>query len=188
VAITILALVSIPVLSMLLNGYSYTVMAGRQTVAANLCRDKIEELKSEGFSKYDLLIRDKPDGRYQIPSAEDPLPEGYELYRRETVIERRESIKGSSSSGLEADYLRVRVTVYWTERGGENSVEMETSWPGGETVRARDEDGFSLVELLMGLAILGMVTAAIYGCFFSGCRAGKKGSSGWITSKMAASP
>jgi prepilin-type N-terminal cleavage/methylation domain-containing protein len=70
VAITILALVSIPVLSMLLNGYSYTVMAGRQTVAANLCRDKIEELKSEGFSKYDLLIRDKPDGRYQIPSAD----------------------------------------------------------------------------------------------------------------------
>lgn len=131
VAITILALVSIPVLSMLLNGYSYTVMAGRQTVAANLCRDKIEELKSEGFSKYDLLIRDKPDGRYRIPSAEDPLPEGYELYRRETVIERRESIKGSSASALEADYLRVRVTVYWTERGGENSVEMETSLARG---------------------------------------------------------
>ena len=55
-------------------------------------------------------------------------------------------------------------------------------------MRARDEDGFSMVELLMGLAILGMVTAAIYGCFFSGVQGWQKGSSGWITSKMAASP
>ncbi|NMD33779.1 MAG: prepilin-type N-terminal cleavage/methylation domain-containing protein [Firmicutes bacterium] len=42
-------------------------------------------------------------------------------------------------------------------------------------MRARDEDGFSMVELLMGLAILGMVTAAIYGCFFSGVQGWQKG-------------
>ena len=131
VAITILALVSIPVLSMLLNGYSYTVMAGRQTVAANLCRDKIEDFKAKGYSGCINLFKNSAGLIHEIPSAEDPLPEGYELYRRETVIERRESIKGSSSSALEAEYLRVRVTVYWTERGGENSVEMETSLARG---------------------------------------------------------
>lgn len=126
VAITILALVAIPVLTLLVNGYTYTVMAGRQTIAANLCRDKIEELKAEGFSNYALLVRASPDGTYRITSAEDPLPEGYELYRRETIIEEK-----SSQSGIAASYLRVKVTVYWTEQVGERSVEMETNLARG---------------------------------------------------------
>lgn len=42
-------------------------------------------------------------------------------------------------------------------------------------MRLADEDGFSLVELLMGLAILGMVVATIYGCFFAGARSWQKG-------------
>lgn len=42
-------------------------------------------------------------------------------------------------------------------------------------MRVKGEDGFSLVELLMGLAIMGLVVAAIYGCFFSGARSWQKG-------------
>ena len=83
VAITILALVSIPVLSMLLNGYSYTVMAGRQTVA-NLCRDKIEDFKAKGYSGCINLFKNSA-GLIRESQRRGPLPEGYELYRRETV-------------------------------------------------------------------------------------------------------
>ncbi len=126
VAITILALALVPILALLVNGYTYTVMSGRQTIAANLCRDKIEDLKSEGFSKYILLVRASPAGTYSISSDEDPLPEEYGLYRRETIMEEK-----SSGSGIAASYLRVKVTVYWNEKGGERSVEMETNMARG---------------------------------------------------------
>ncbi len=43
-------------------------------------------------------------------------------------------------------------------------------------MRATDENGFTLVELLMGLAILGLVLGTIYGCFFAGTRSWQRGS------------
>jgi prepilin-type N-terminal cleavage/methylation domain-containing protein len=42
-------------------------------------------------------------------------------------------------------------------------------------VRARGDGGFSLVEVLMALAILGLAIAAIFGYFFAGTRAWQKG-------------
>jgi prepilin-type N-terminal cleavage/methylation domain-containing protein len=126
VAITLLALISIPILGLLVNGYTYTAMAGRQTIAANLCRDKLEELKADGFNQYYPLVKASPGSFYQIDSVNDPLPAGYENYRRETLM--WEVYSGADNT---VSFLRVKVTVFWTERGGERYMEMETNLARG---------------------------------------------------------
>ncbi|NMD42470.1 MAG: prepilin-type N-terminal cleavage/methylation domain-containing protein [Firmicutes bacterium] len=43
------------------------------------------------------------------------------------------------------------------------------------TVRGAAEDGFSLVELLISLGIIGLLLGSIYGCYFSGIRSWQQG-------------
>lgn len=120
VAITVLAVVVMPLLSVLVGGYAVMVSAGRQTVAANLCRDKIEEVKAGGFGYYDSLL----DEGGQYWEEENPVS-GFSHFRRETSIVKETRVL---SSGQEGDFtvnlLVIKVTVYWFHEAVAHSVSL----------------------------------------------------------------
>lgn len=127
VTMTVLALVAVPLLALLGNGYCYTVRAGRRTVAVNLCRERLEELRAAGYRGC-LALLEGGSERREIPAEEDPLPGGYAPYRRATVLERRSAVL---APGSEAGYLRIRVTVTYGTGAGEERVVLETNLGGG---------------------------------------------------------
>lgn len=122
VAITMLAIVFIPVAALLTTGYAGMVRAGRRTAAANLCREKIEEVKANGYSYYRDLINAAPDGIYvEIESS----PGGFNYFRRETMMQRLElALEGENVS---APVINITVQVRWQEFETERSVKMESS-------------------------------------------------------------
>ena len=127
VTVTVLAFIAVPVLAMLLHSYGYTVSAGRRTVAVNLCRERLEELRAAGSSRCLALFEEGRD-RCEIAGEDDPLPAGFEPYRRETLLERQVL---TPAPGSEAEYLRITVAVSYSRGSGEGSVVMETNLGGG---------------------------------------------------------
>lgn len=123
VALTILGLVAVPLLSLLQDSCCYTAAAGRRTAALNLCRERLEELKSAGSSCCLALFE---GGREECRLLEeaDSLPEGCAHYRRETVLEKRAFLLEPAGA---AGYLRITVTVYYNGRGGESAVALATN-------------------------------------------------------------
>ncbi len=128
VSVTVLALIAVPVLAMLMHSYGYTVSAGRRTVAVNLCRERLEELRAAGSSRC-LALFEEGRHRCEIAGEGDPLPEVFAPYRRETVLEKK---RVTPAPGSEAEYLRVTVAVYYGRgSGGEGSVVLESNLGGG---------------------------------------------------------
>ncbi len=124
-AVTVLAVVVIPLLSLLVSAYAAMVMSGSQTVAVNLCREKIEAIKANGYSHYAALM----DG--EDPEAEpyheylyerEPVP-GFPQYSWEARITRYTKNLGGD---FEVELMEIRVTVYWTRQDAERSVTMES--------------------------------------------------------------
>ncbi|PKM83633.1 MAG: hypothetical protein CVU88_01950 [Firmicutes bacterium HGW-Firmicutes-13] len=67
VALTIIAVVVIPVLSLFLQGYSGSCSAGMKTVAAAYGQEKMEKLKAQDF----IVLKDKlTDNYYELPENE----------------------------------------------------------------------------------------------------------------------
>lgn len=118
VTVTVLSVVVLPLITLLVGGYATMVMAGRQTVAANLCREQIENIKAEGYNEYYSLVEEEPDGVYRL--TEDPVP-GFSFFRRETAVwlEIEEP-----DPGFLINVLVIRVKVSWMHREAERSVEV----------------------------------------------------------------
>ena len=126
VALTVLTLIAVPVLAMLLHSYGCTVAAGRRTVAANLCRERIEELRAAGTGRCLALFGESPECCI-IAGEADPLPEGFAPYRRETVLTKKVF---APAPGSEAEYLGIIVAVYYGRGSGEEVVVVETNLGG----------------------------------------------------------
>lgn len=121
VAVTILAVVTVPLLSLLASGHAAAVFSGRQTTAVNLCRAGVEEIKARGYDYYMAVIEENAGAPY-TPPAEDPVP-GFSFFSRRAVVA-AEILPGLN--GLEVKLLRVTVTVSWMHGDGERSVALET--------------------------------------------------------------
>lgn len=112
-SVTILAVVALPLLTLFLSGMSAASNAGKQTVAVNLCREKIEELKADGYERtYNLYVEEELS-----PRLEEQV-EGYALFSRKTEVwpETVDFMEGDPE--LQPDFLRIKVTVFWTDMHG----------------------------------------------------------------------
>lgn len=126
VAAAVLGLIVVPVLAMLLQSYGYAVAAGRRTAAVNLCRERIEELKAAG-SRRCLALFAEGCTECVLCGEADPLPAGFESYRRETVLAKK---RFAPAPGGAVQYLEIRVAVYYGRGSGEEAVVLETNLGG----------------------------------------------------------
>ncbi len=120
VAITMLAIIIVPVAALFTTGYAGMVRAGRRTAASNYCREKIEEVKANGYNYYLDEITGSQDGVYV--DIENGLGEA-NLFRRETRLQR---VKVLSDPDLEGSVIRITVKVFWKEFETERNVQMES--------------------------------------------------------------
>lgn len=123
VAITILAVVSIPVLGLLVSGYTAMVMAGRRTVATNLARECVEEIKARGFDYYEE--NHASGGGIIYLETEDPV-ENFNIFRREVEVREEEIIPDEYNPDFALRLLRINVEVFWEHRDTERSVTLES--------------------------------------------------------------
>lgn len=120
VAITILGFVAAPFIGLFYNCFSAITIAGRQTGAINLCRDKMESVKAGGYQAvYDRYV-----------SGESPAVFSEELtagpgFRRITEVKPL-LISTAGTPQLTLDLLQIKVTVYWTVGDREYSETMES--------------------------------------------------------------
>jgi len=128
-AITILGIVVSPFIALFSGSYSAINNAGRHTAAVNLCRDRLESLKSSGFdSVYELYLTG--DGNAVI---ENDLP-GHSGFRRSTFIQPypvENLINTNDNNSSEPDLLLIEVTVSWPFRETvyeESVVTLLGSW------------------------------------------------------------
>lgn len=118
-AVTILAMITAPLLGLLATGFTAVHLAGQQTAAVNLGRAAMESVKSLGYAAaYDFYIL----------QAHSPLIEGAltgaPQFRRVTEVLRLPPEAGAALQGLEL--LHIRITVYWTGKGAERSAVLES--------------------------------------------------------------
>lgn len=115
IAIAILGLVITPLLTLFSTGYLLINNARQQTIAANLCRSRIEEVKSPGYlSTQELQINES-----SLPLIEFD-PEGFAGFRRETTFSAFPLLTGISSPPA-MELIRVDVTVFWLIKNSERS-------------------------------------------------------------------
>ena len=84
VSFIVLAIVALPLLNLFTACFAVIIHAGHKTAAVNLCREKMEIIKANGYSFYIDLIRSSPDGVYV--EIEDPVG-NEDFYRRETRLQ-----------------------------------------------------------------------------------------------------
>ncbi len=110
VAISILGLVTAPFLALFSGSHLFINSAGRQSTAVNLCRARIEEVKSLGCSTArDLYLNN--DG--SSPITEESV-EGFNRFRRVTDL-RPFYFSCENQPATELTLLVITVTVYWEE-------------------------------------------------------------------------
>jgi prepilin-type N-terminal cleavage/methylation domain-containing protein len=115
VAIAILGLVVTPLLTLFTTGYFLISNARQQTIALNLCRSKLEEVKSPGYySTQDLQFN-----AFGSPIIEFD-PEGFSGYRRETFFSAYALPTDSNDPPL-LELVQVDVAVFWPVQSGEQS-------------------------------------------------------------------
>lgn len=119
-AVTILALITAPILGLLATGFSAVHLAGQQSAAVNFCRAAMESVKSLGYAAaYEIYLL---EGR--SPLIEAPLP-GAPNFRRVTEVTVLPTEAGPALQGLEL--LQVRISVYWMGKGAEErSIRLES--------------------------------------------------------------
>lgn len=123
-AITILGIVVSPLIALFSGSYFAINNAGKHTIASNLCRDRIESLKSSGYSSLDQLYV-SGNGSAII---EDNLPD-HPGFKRTTILSlypleiRPEN---SEDEGQTVNLLYIEVTVSWTSREKTNHETVST--------------------------------------------------------------
>jgi prepilin-type N-terminal cleavage/methylation domain-containing protein len=118
-AVTILALITAPLLGLLATGFTAIHLAGQQTAAVNLCRAAMESVKSAGYdTAYHRFIVEGLS-----PELEENLPEAPH-FRRVTEVTPLSPGDGGALQGL--GLLHIRITVYWTVKGVARSAALES--------------------------------------------------------------
>lgn len=121
VTITVMAIVTLPLLHLFMANCAAIVRAGHKTAAVNLCREKIEVIKSRGYNYYLDSINGSPGGVYmeieEPPGDEDP-------YRRKTRLQLVELSLESEEAVIHV--IAINVQVMWQELKTEHAVEMES--------------------------------------------------------------
>jgi len=120
VAITILGFVAAPFIGLFYSSFSAIIMAGRQTGAINLCRDKMESVKAGGYQAvYDRYV-----------SGENPAIFDEDLTANSgfsSVVKVNHLLIGTAGiPQLTIDLLQIKVTVYWTVGDREYSETVES--------------------------------------------------------------
>ena len=120
VAITILGFVSAPFIGLFYSCFSAITMAGSQTGAINLCRDKMESVKAGGYQAvYDRYISG------ESPAIFDEDLTASHGFRR--VVEVNPLLLSTAGTPqLTLDLLQIKVTVYWTVGAREYSETVES--------------------------------------------------------------
>jgi prepilin-type N-terminal cleavage/methylation domain-containing protein len=121
VAMTVLAIVFLPLSALLAAGGSGMVQAGRRTAAANLCREKMEEIKARGCSYYLDAVDAAPGGIYLEM-------ENLGFFRRETKLQQLELTLEGEDAGVAM--LKIDVQVKWQEGAAEQCVELSSYLAG----------------------------------------------------------
>lgn len=121
VALALLALVAAPVALLFNTACTGMARAGCRTAAANLCREKMEQIKSGGISGCLDCINGSPGGLYE--EAEE-LNSGAGMFRRETALQLIDLAPGDDAKSMPAVHITLRVS--WPEDDSEHAVEMES--------------------------------------------------------------
>lgn len=120
IAITILGFVIAPFLALFTGCFSSIVLAGRQSIAINLCREKMESVKATG---YDAVCDDYITNAGS-PETEDNLPPNTG-FRRVTEVNPL-LFETAVNPGLILNLLQIKVTVYWILNDQEYSETVES--------------------------------------------------------------
>lgn len=119
-AITILGIVVVPFLGLFTGSFSAITLAGRQSCAVNLCREKMENIKAGGYAAvYDYYIE-----KGASPLHEENLAAGEGFWRITEVNVISGSVLGNNLP--EIDLLQINITVYWLFRDQEYSETLES--------------------------------------------------------------
>jgi len=114
IAVTLLGMIAVPVLALFVGSSSWITGARNRSTALNLCRDRIEELRSaccgEVIPSYLPLD--------SFPLIEDEIP-GYPDFRRQTAVSPL-LLEWGTDPPLQPEVLLIEVTVSWELRGREN--------------------------------------------------------------------
>jgi len=118
-AVTLLALITTPMLTLFVTALSAVHSAGQQTTAVNLCRAAMESVKAAGYdAAYETFIIEALS-----PIVESSLP-GAANFRRVTEVISLTPESGPLLHSLEI--LHIRITVYWPGQGRERYVVLES--------------------------------------------------------------
>ena len=120
IAITILGFVITPFLALFTGCFSSITLAGRQSIAINLGREKMESVKALGYDAvYDDYITN-----VGLPHTEDNIPPNTG-FRRITEVNPL-LFETAGNPGHILNLLQVKVTVYWILHNKEYSETVES--------------------------------------------------------------
>lgn len=120
VAITILGFLVAPFLGLFSTAFSAITVAAEQTEATNLCRDRIEWVRAQGFTHF------YPPGNDHSPITfhEDDLTTnpGYKRITELTI----HRFNPLGDPALTVELMHIAVTVSWTAGGREYTEKVES--------------------------------------------------------------
>lgn len=120
-AMTVLALMLLPLTALFQSGYRGAAGAGSRTAAAGLCREQLESLKAAGHARCLKQIEESAAGRF---TETEELPLNRTLYRRLTELQLTEITTGDEAA--EILLIHITVSVTWPEGGTERTLQLET--------------------------------------------------------------
>lgn len=123
VTIAIMAIITLPLLSLFGAAYAGIIQAGHKTAAVNLCREKLEEAKNNGYSYYryhEATVAEEETFSCTEYENNGSIA-GYPSFSRITVITGGPRLL---PGGLIVDILRVTVTVSWREGEAEKRTTL----------------------------------------------------------------
>lgn len=120
IALALLGMVVAPLLNLFATGYSLIGDARMHTIALNLCRARLEEMRALGYSAvYNLYFENS-----SLPITE-PDPLGFAGFTRKTAITLVE-IPAAINCGLPVELLQIDVTVAWRVNNREHEEILST--------------------------------------------------------------
>ena len=114
VSFAILGLLIPPLTGLFTQSFSAMKNAGHRTIAANLGREQVEQLKAIGYEK--LYASFTEEGIFII--LEDPVPE-YTMFKRTSIVE---NYFPESLDYSDLKLLQITVSVSWTLLTSEYNV------------------------------------------------------------------
>ncbi len=120
IALALLGIVVAPLLNLFATGYAFIGDARMQTTALNLCRARLEEMRSLGYTAvYDLYL-----DQSSLP-VNEPDPFIFPGFTRETTVTLVE-LPISHNSELPVELLQINVTLSWQENNREQEETLST--------------------------------------------------------------